>query len=109
MLVNCVFQPFSPRRWVSNMEGDQCFQPSGLFAGYWREALDPSHDGCLATIRTAGEITLGPAKDGQADQQPVAGHGSRRRGRFRLRSGVFGLPSCCVFKMNTSTNWAHGL
>jgi len=69
MLVNCVFQPFSPRRWVSDMEGDQRFQPSGHFAGHRREALDPSHDSRLMAIRTPGEIALGPSEDCEADQR----------------------------------------
>jgi hypothetical protein len=79
----CVRRPPTWRR-MGHVESNQRLQPSGLFAGHRREALDPSHHGCLVTIRTASEIALGPAKDGQADQQPVAGHGSRRCGKFWL-------------------------
>ena len=70
-------------RWVGHVESGQRFQPSGLFTGHRREALDPSRDGCLVAIGAAGEFTLGPAEDGEADQQPVAGHSGLRRGRLR--------------------------
>ena len=53
---------------VSNVKGDQYFQPSGHFAGHRREAFDPSHDSRLTAIRTAGEIALGPPEDAEADQ-----------------------------------------
>lgn len=90
------------------MEGGQRFQPSGLLARDGREALGPSHDGCLVPASSAGEVALGPAKDGKADQQAVAGDGERHRGR------VFGLLDAIdrrwpgVFKMNTAAVRGHG-
>ena len=98
----------SARRGVGYVESNQGFQPHGYFARHRREAFDPSHDGCLVPLSTASKFALGPSEDGEADQQPVAGHGGRRRGRFQLRPGVLSLPPPRVFKMNTIATSARG-
>ena len=88
---------------MGHVEGSQCLQPSGLFGGYRREALDPSRDGGLVATGASGEFALGPAEDGEADQQPVAGHGALRRGRFRLQPDIIDRLWLRVFIMNTPT------